>query len=162
MKIEAFKTWLLQQGAEVLAPTNQYEVLRVRARGRVFIAYKDKNGRTTWPDFLDECCQAFENGGSVSMGLTAVPRTAAAKYRLALIERDGMDCFYCLKPMPNDDITIEHLVSLHKGGPNHLDNMALAHGACNRSAGNKPLRDKIRMHVAAWLVKDQLDRAGIK
>lgn len=149
MRIEEFKQWLQQQGAEVLAPTNQYEVLRIRARGRVHIAYKNKNSLTTWPDFLKECRHVFERGGRMDMGLTATPRTPAAKYRAALLERDGRGCFFCTEEMPNEDMTVEHLVPVHKGGPNHTDNMALAHAKCNAAADNLPLMKKIAIREKA-------------
>ena len=149
MKVEAFKLWLQQQGAEVLAPTNQYEVMRVRARGKVHIAYKDKHGVITWTDFFKECRHVFERGGRMDMGLTATQRTPAARFRAALLERDGRECFFCIEEMPNDDMTVEHLVPIHKGGPNHLDNMALAHAKCNAAADNLPLIEKISIRETA-------------
>lgn len=145
MKVEAFKLWLQQQGAELLSPTNQYEVLRARARGRVHILYKDSRGAVTWPDFLRQCYANFERGARMDMGLAGKARTTDQRTRLALLERDGRDCFFCSTTMPDDDITIEHLVSLHKGGPNHMDNLVLAHRACNQKADNLPLVRKIRL-----------------
>jgi hypothetical protein len=149
MKIEEFKAWLAQQGAEVLAPTNPYEVLRVRARGGVHIAYKDKHGIISWQGLLLEARQRFVAGARMDMGLTAVQRTPMARFRAALLERDGRECFFCLQDMPNDDMTVEHLVPVHKGGPNHMDNLVLAHGECNKKADNLPVIKKIGIREAA-------------
>lgn len=158
MKTEEFKSWLLRQGAEVLAPTNQYEIVRFRAKGAVHIVYWGRKG-LTMGDFAQECYDAFQKGHPMDMGLKGTQRGMAMKYRHALVERDGRGCFYCLGAMPDDDITVEHLVPLHKGGPNHLDNMALAHKVCNGKAANIPLVKKIAMRekavaaraVAVWL-----------
>lgn len=150
MKKEAFKLWLAQQGAEVLAPTNQYEVVRFRARGAVHVVYFGKRGLTFGP-FAQDCYDAFRKGGVMNMGLKGTQRGIGAKYRHALIERDGNNCFYCLDPMADDDASVEHLVSVHKGGPNHLDNMALAHRACNARVGNLPLVSKFKVRERALL-----------
>lgn len=47
-----------------------------------------------------------------------------------LLQRDGGDCFYCLRPM-GADCTVEHLHRWADGGSNHPGNLALAHRACN-------------------------------
>lgn len=149
MNIEGFKAWLQQQGAEVLAPTNQYEVLRVRARGGVHILYKDKHGIISWNGFLQDARARFLAGARMDMGLPGIQRTPMARFRAALLERDGRGCFFCLQEMPNDDMTVEHLVSAHKGGPNHMDNLVLAHEACNKKADNLPLIKKLTIREAA-------------
>ena len=40
-------------------------------------------------------------------------------------------------------------ISRSHGGPDHMDNMALAHEKCNFEAANWPLVVKIKMHVEA-------------
>lgn len=143
-----FKLWLQRLGAEVLAPTNPYELVRFRARGGTHVVYRGRRGITA-DGFAQEAMAAFRTSGHVDMGLTATQRTMGIKYRAALLERDGRECFFCWKPMPNTDMTVEHLVPIHKGGPNHLDNMVLAHAACNRKADNLPLIKKVEMRVVA-------------
>lgn len=154
MKTEAFKAWLSKQGAEVLAPTNQYEVVRFRARGAVHVVYYGKRGLTLGP-FAQECYDEFRKGGHMDMGLKGTQRGIGAKYRHALIERDGRGCFYCFELMEDADVSVEHLVSLHKGGPNHMDNLALAHRACNARVGNLPLVRKLAVRERALLARQE-------
>lgn len=148
MKTDAFKLWLAQQGAEVLAPTNQYEVVRFRAKGAVHVVYWGRRGLTMGP-FAQECYDAFVKNRPMDMGLRGTQRGVMAKQRHALIERDGKGCFYCLEPMTDEDTSVEHLVSVHKGGPNHMDNLALAHRTCNARVGNLPLVSKIAVRDRA-------------
>lgn len=64
----------------------------------------------------------------------------------ALIERDGIHCTWCCKPMvdepiePHEDcdhhMTIEHIVPLSHGGSYDLCNLALACFGCNNQRGN--------------------------
>ena len=138
-----FHDWLRQQGAEVLAPTNPYEFARFIARGSTQIVYEGRRGISA-NGFASECFDAFQAGKGINMGFTQKPRDNMSRQRLALIERDGADCFFCRKPLV-DDITVEHLVSRHKGGPDHMDNLVLAHISCNEKAANLPLIDKIKM-----------------
>lgn len=146
---KAFLEWLRQQGAEVLAPTNPYEVARFRARSGTHIVYTTASGCITASGFAKRALQAFRSGHRLDMGLTKVPRDFAAKYRAALYERDGRACFFCLADMPNEDMTVEHLVPVSKGGPNHLDNMVLAHELCNKRADNLPLVRKFQIRTDA-------------
>ena len=155
MKKEAFKLWLSQQGAEVLAATNQYEVVRFRARGSVHVVYWGKRGMTFGP-FAQECYDQFRRGGHIDMGLKGTQRGIGGKYRHGLIERDGNNCFYCLEPMEEGDASVEHLVSVHKGGPNHMDNMALAHRNCNARVGNLPLVQKLKVRERALLERHEV------
>lgn len=145
MAAETFPDWLRRQGAEVMAPTNPYEMARFRARGGVHVVYVDKRQRVTASGIAGEAYDHWRRGERWSPGITKKPRTALTRLRAAIAERDGIVCFYCGKPMPADDMTIEHLVSRDKGGPDHLDNLVLAHGGCNRLADNLPLVRKVEL-----------------
>lgn len=87
------------------------------------------------------------------------------KTREILRERDGCECWYCggiMFDIPHpaipgatfDDVTIEHMLARHLGGTNHIDNLVLAHGKCNRDVGHKTVEEKIA-------VRDYI-RAGLK
>lgn len=65
----------------------------------------------------------------------------------ALIERDGLRCFYCDKNMRPHNITIEHLIPKTRKGGNGLENLVLAHKACNQRAGTLTLKEKIDIRV---------------
>ena len=52
-----------------------------------------------------------------------------------LIERDGMDCFYCKNPLDLVRVHIAHKLSVLVGGKNCLDNLVLSCPFCNISEG---------------------------
>lgn len=143
MDKKKFIEWLSQQGAEVLAPTNTYEIARFRARGGVHVVYQSNKGRISCSGFASEAWEACRNGSRLWMGVTTRPRNVLTYKKAALMERDGNGCFYCGLPMTPAEATIEHLVSRDKQGPDHMDNLALAHESCNRLADNLPLIKKI-------------------
>lgn len=146
---DAFGAWLRAQGADVLAPTNEYEVARFRANGAVHVVYRKKNGSVTHGEFGGRCIEAFKRGQNMAMGFTANRRSLSASVKASLLARDGDACFFCGLQMPPEDMTIEHLVGKSKGGPDHTDNLVLAHEACNQDAGNMPLMEKIKVHCAS-------------
>ena len=140
-----FHEWLRRNGAEVLAPTNSYEHTRFRARGAVHVIYEGRRGITA-NGFGQECLDAFQRGDlRLNMGITKKHSGGLGRLRVDLVSRDGSNCFYCWLPMPDQDMTVEHLVSRHKGGPDHMDNLVLAHSACNTEADNLPLVKKIEL-----------------
>lgn len=48
-----------------------------------------------------------------------------------IIKRDGTICWLCLKNCPPDNITLDHIVPLSRGGSHTYENIALAHRECN-------------------------------
>lgn len=139
-----FLDWLRTNGAEVLSPTNAFEWARFRARGGVHVIYEGRRGMTV-AGFAEECLNAFRAGSAMNMGATSKPRTPLGFKKAALFERDGNLCFYCRQPMTYEQATVEHLVSRQNGGPDHMDNLALAHDPCNTKAANLPLIKKIEL-----------------
>jgi hypothetical protein len=144
-QIEQFRQWLSRMGAEVLMPTNPYELARFIARGGTHVIYVNGKGRISANGFAAEVLAAFESGQQIDMGFAKTSRTSNGRRRAVLLQRDGRACFYCGIDMPDDDITLEHLVALDKGGTNRLENMALAHRLCNNKAGNLTLTMKIKI-----------------
>lgn len=142
-----FLNWLRHNGAEVLAPTNPYEYARFIARGGTHVIYQGRRGITA-NGFAQECLIAFEQGKPLHMGFAKKGSSHARRWAAALMERDGDGCFFCRKPLAGD-ITIEHLVSRQKGGPDHQDNLALAHQRCNQDASHLPLVEKIKIRERA-------------
>lgn len=138
-----FKEWLAKNGAIVLAETNSYEVARFVAHGATHVIYEGKRGISA-NGFAEKCYHAFIAGKPMGMGFTNKQDTQTKRFRQALVNRDGSDCFYCLNPL-GEDITIEHLISKQNGGPNHIDNMVLAHKVCNQGVGKLPLIEKINL-----------------
>lgn len=58
-----------------------------------------------------------------------------------LASQNGPNCALCGGPL-NDDVTVEHKTPLARGGSHTLDNLALAHLACNMRKG--------RLTMAEW------------
>lgn len=61
-----------------------------------------------------------------------------------LIERDGGFCRLCGLPIDirkhgnrPDAVSIDHILPVSRGGTNTLDNLQLAHLACNHARGNE-------------------------
>lgn len=63
----------------------------------------------------------------------------------ALIDRDGLDCHICGKPVPRDKVSIDHLIPLSKGGPHVAWNLSIAHRLCNTRRG--PGRIPAQLHL---------------
>jgi len=52
-----------------------------------------------------------------------------------LIDRDGIDCLYCGKPVDIDNLHLAHKLAMAFGGKCRLDNYCLAHPECNAKDG---------------------------
>lgn len=151
-RLPAIHTWLTAAGAECLSPTNPWEVLRFRAAGATHVVYFNKKDQVSMTDATREILNAFFQGTHWSAGV-AVARRKRGVDETTLRARDGDGCFLCGEVL-GDDATIEHLVPVVHGGPNHISNKVLAHQACNQRLGHLSLpeklalRDKVR-HVPA-------------
>jgi hypothetical protein len=79
----------------------------------------------------------------------------SARRRIALvnriIERWGINCFFCHEPTTDDDRTIEHLIPRSRRGGNGVKNLRLAHRHCNKLAGTSKIEVKhwIRSRLAS-------------
>ena len=142
-KQKEFLDWLRKNGAQVLATTNPYEYARFIAQGSTQVVYTGRRGITA-NGFAKKCLDDFLKGEKyLKMGSANIPRSPMAKLRNAIIQRDGTECFFCRKQIPEMEMTVEHLLSKQNGGSDHMDNLALAHKFCNQKAGNLPLLKKI-------------------
>lgn len=146
---DRFETFLTGRGAQIMQPTNEWEVLRFRTAKCVSIVYRNAKGGVTLTGECDEAWNAFTNGKAWRGTPAAKKRIQGRERKLpfinALLKRDGQCCFFCWLPITEDDRTIEHLVALAHGGPNHLSNMVLAHEKCNQEADCRSAMDKIRI-----------------
>lgn len=152
-RIDKFHAWLKARGAEVLIPTNEWEVLRFRTNSGTSIIYRNKSDRLTFTGDAEFVLHAFMNNGT----WRAIPATKrklkSTPVCRALRERDGDDCFYCRKPVEVEDESIEHLVAITHGGPDHIANMVLAHRApCNAEAGHLSVMEKILRREATLAI----------
>lgn len=58
----------------------------------------------------------------------------SARVRLAVYKRDG---YVCLRCSSNDDLTLDHIVPLSKGGSNTVENLQTLCRSCNASKGDR-------------------------
>lgn len=135
-----FEKWLVSRGCEILPATNPYEVLRFKGK-EVGVLYS--TGKTSGK-YANDAYVAFKlkrkwKGAPDN----TVRKGIYYKEKIALIERDGRNCFYCGMPLC-EDITVEHLMSLNSGGSNTLGNMVLAHLKCNHEAGVMTISEKVK------------------
>jgi 5-methylcytosine-specific restriction endonuclease McrA len=142
---KGFETFLSQSGADLIAPTSQWELLRFTTARGVGIVYVNAKGRITLTGEAEPAFDAYRK----QQGWDAGHKTPRKNNRpngvmRRLLERDGPACFICLKDTTPDDRTIDHMIPLAHGGPNNVHNYALAHKRCNADAGNKTLMEKIR------------------
>lgn len=159
MAYEKLKRQLVERGAEILEPTNQWEALRFRCVFGVGIIYQNKAGRKNFNEAAQKAADHLEAGTPGTLAAVPVaprrkPKASARTRELtAIIKRDGGDCFFCggrLPPLGDlceavDAATVEHLVPRAHGGPDHLSNKFAAHMRCNREAGHLSAPEKIAM-----------------
>ena len=146
--LRKFTEWLTERGAEVLAPTNPWEVLRYRAMGATQIIYTNAAGRLTvqaethqaWKAYLN--CEPWRGANPGSRARTGRPVIVQA-----LMERDGTDCFFCGRSIPEGEETVEELFAVTFGGSRHVANCCLAHNECNRAAGHLSVVEKVALRA---------------
>lgn len=144
-EVKRFKKWLHSQGAEVLQPTNEYELIRYKSKSGIGVLYCGKKGQSVSSAKVSEAITSYKNGSKWNDKPNGTYRSAKlSTHKNQLLARDGDCCFYCGKEL-GEDMTIEHILSLIHKGSNRLENMALTHSECNRKAGNLSVIDKIAL-----------------
>lgn len=149
-KLPAFRLWLEQNGAEILSPTNPYEVLRFKAGDTTHIIYRNLKGRYTCDDKTKEIAGIFAQ--KLPWRATpALPRLKGKEvkscYIKALVDRFGWACCYCDITLDPSTCTLEHFLALTHGGPNMIQNMGLSCAPCNQAVGHLSIVEKIRFAV---------------
>lgn len=156
-RIAQTKAALTARGAELLATTNPYELLRFRSAYGVGVVYRNDAGRITPNREAIAALQILAEKTAGSLAPAVVRKRAGGRHRANLvntvIERDGADCFFCGEALvPDSDgtpdgdrTTLEHLVSRTHGGPNHVANLFCAHQRCNNAASHLSAPEKIAL-----------------
>lgn len=147
-KAVEFRDWLAGCGAQVLEPTNEWELVRFKAGAQTSIIYRNKIGGIRFCGVAEEAWRAFQSGSAWRAAPPTRRRRMSPMIR-ALRTRDGNLCFYCQRTVSADNESVEHLVSVTHGGPNHISNLFLTHKGCNSSAGHLSAPEKIKIHVRA-------------
>jgi hypothetical protein len=149
---KAFRAWLTEQGAEILQPTNPWEVLRFKSYGATSVLYRNAPGILHWTGECAVAWMCWTNKApwfATDKTMRRSGKKKTAPVVRTLFTRDGPLCFYCQRAMTDETATIEHLVPRAHGGPNHTSNYVLAHATCNQDAGLLSAMEKIRLHEAA-------------
>ena len=144
--LDRFLKEIEQAGGEVLQPTNPYEVVRFRTSKGVGVVYRGKRGETWNPEAIAARDHLQGKKGSLAPVKVNGRRTDKATVG-RLLDRDGGGCFFCGEPL-DGDVTIEHLVAIAHGGPNHISNLFLAHASCNHEAGHMSAPEKIKLAIS--------------
>ena len=145
----AFEAWLIERGSSIIGATNPYEITRFLTDEGVGIVYINSAGTiTSWLNGADRAFVAFRTGTSWR-AVEKVKRgtSKARKTFKTLADRDGPNCIYCGAGLAVDTATIEHIVPLSAGGPDHLSNKALACRCCNQAVGSLPAAQKVMLAV---------------
>ncbi|PTR06400.1 MULTISPECIES: HNH endonuclease [unclassified Novosphingobium] len=153
--IEKLLTAVVAAGGERLAPTNPYEVARFRTLYGVGVIYRNARGKQTWTPEAEMAQDHIKAKKGSLAPVVVVNRAGQAQRRsavLRILERDGGDCFFCGLPLA-DDVTLEHLVPIAHGGPNHISNLVCAHAACNLEAGHLSVAEKVALAVCKRTAK---------
>jgi HNH endonuclease len=62
--------------------------------------------------------------------------TNAPRYKQRVADRDGLFCYFCEYPYSLENLTLEHLIPIKRGGSQKsLNNHALACSPCNNEKG---------------------------
>lgn len=61
-RLPKIKAWLSSAGAEVLEPTNEWELMRFRANGHTCVVYVNKMDRLTMDALTTQALTAYFNG----------------------------------------------------------------------------------------------------
>ena len=145
--IKAFEARMVEAGGELLGPTNPYEVTRFRTRHGVGVIYTGKRGETWNAEAIAARDHLDAHKGSLAPVAVKGRRKDTATVT-RLLERDGDTCFFCRQPL-DGDVTVEHLVAIAHGGPNHISNLFLAHAGCNQKAGHLSAPEKVKIALEA-------------
>ena len=84
--------------------------------------------------------------------LGPLPRYNSPGNKQQLYGQQGGDCAGCSTHFESRHLEVDHIIAVSKGGTDHISNLQLLCGNCNRVKGNRGmdyLRDKLRFSTAA-------------
>lgn len=152
-RLNSFYQWLTKAGAQVLIKTNEWELARFKTGNGTSVIYTSSRGGMTFIGEAKEAWIAFENNLAWKGAAPTKRRSKNSVIVRTLRQRDGDLCFFCQAEVQGSDESVEHLVPVNAGGPNHITNYFLTHRKCNEDAGCKSAQEKIKLHVAAVLTR---------
>lgn len=108
-------------------------VMYYPATGTIFVQGQIK--ATEWGDGDKAIFVALNGPRLTGNGLKARNRNLR-KRKLAMYRENQM-CHWCGLVMDPEEVTVDHLVPLARGGSNRKENSVLAHKSCNEKRGAK-------------------------
>ena len=149
-------------GADRLEVTNPYEIARFKANGETCVIYTNQRGnrRRGSNPLANKILDAFYDKKLINVQKEK-RQSLKSKFLKTLLNRDGNCCFYTNKEMTENEMSIEHLIPLSKGGKNNIDNLVLCIEEENQKMADKPLIEKINYKISN-LNKKQNDITNTK
>jgi 5-methylcytosine-specific restriction endonuclease McrA len=89
-------------------------------------------------------------------GRPAMPK----HWRYEIAARDGAICALCGKPLDIERATLDHIIPRGAGGPDHPDNLQLAHFRCNVRRGRSGATRAARMAARDGYPLDSAENRG--
>ena len=149
-KFDKFDTYLDEIGVSKLPVKGKRELSRFIARGKICIVSFNKKEKFVFSnDLTKDIHKAFKENRIINIQ-EEKRRNLKDKFKVKLWRRDKR-CFYSFKKLPIEELTIEHLVPLSKGGKNNMDNLVLCSKEENDLMGNKPLLEKLKYREEKFL-----------
>lgn len=126
---------------------NEWELARFIANDIICVIYENKKGNISFSN--DTAKKVYDNWQKgIRINVQSIRRKSLTyKFKKKLFERDGNKCFYSNDKMTFEEATIEHLISLAKGGKNNLDNLVLCLEKHNKLMADQPLIKKINYKI---------------
>jgi 5-methylcytosine-specific restriction endonuclease McrA len=100
--------------------------------------YRDQLRAGQRKHYLQHPESALENARVRRARQRGAPRVEKIN-RAAIIARDQSICHLCGLVVPPEEMSLDHLIPLARGGSHTPDNLAVAHLTCNKRRGTKPL-----------------------
>ena len=79
-----------------------------------------------------------------------LPRYNCTENRQTLYGRQGGDCAGCRSHFEPRHLEVDHIIARSVGGTDHLDNLQLLCGHCNRTKGHRGMEYlRVKLQLAA-------------
>lgn len=138
-----FIDYLELMGCEIIPSDNCRESVKFKAGKETCIIYEDHRGKISFNSkYATDIFNAFINNRKFKKNSPS--RNNRRRLREAVLKRDGNKCFYTGVEMSPEEMTLEHLVPISKGGSNNLHNLVLCSKQSNARMADKMLIEKIK------------------
>jgi len=110
---------------------------RAEKKTKNYVVFDTFTRRALWKRMTrEELIAIQENKGIVSQNGTARRKTFSQDTRKMIYDRAGGRCELCGRKILFEDMTLDHIQPLAKGGSNDVDNLAATCYQCNLLKGN--------------------------